>query len=172
MPKPDLSRVPEYYHRYINQVPEKDLLTALKNQAASFTAFLKKIPAGKVNYRYAKGKWSIREVVQHIIDTERVFAYRLLCIARGETAPLPSFDENAYADNADVSRRNWKDLVAEFKVVRESTILLVASLGKKQLDRTGIASGKPVYVLGLGFILPGHVTHHEKVLKERYLSKK
>lgn len=172
MPRPDLSRVPEYYHRYINQVPEKDLMTALKNQSTSFIAFLKKIPAGKVNYRYAKGKWSIKEVLQHIIDTERVFAYRVLCIARGEAAPLPSFDENEYADNCNASGRDWKELIAEFKAVRESSIYLMGSLNKKQLDRSGIASGKPVYVLGLSFIIPGHVNHHVQVLKERYLAAK
>lgn len=171
MPRPDLSRVPEYYHRYINQVPENDILKALDNQTKSVVKLLKKIPAGKINYRYAKGKWSIKEVLQHIIDTERVFAYRVLCIARGESAPLPGFDENEYADASKASKRDWKELVAEFVAVRQSSWYLIKSLDKKQLDVTGIASGKPVYVLGLCFILAGHVNHHVNILHERYLNK-
>jgi hypothetical protein len=171
MPRPDLTRVPEYYHRYINQVPENDLMTALENQTGSFIKLLKKIPAEKVNYRYAKGKWTIKEVLQHIIDTERVFAYRALCFARGESAPLPSFDENLYADNSKASKRDWKDLIEEFKAVRQSTYYLFDSLDKKQLDSTGVASGNPVYVLGLCYIVVGHVHHHVNILKERYFNK-
>lgn len=171
MPRPDLTRVPEYYHRYINQVPENDLMTSLHNQTGTFIKYLKKIPAEKVNYRYAKGKWSIKEVLQHIIDTERVFAYRALCIARSETAPLPSFDENLYADNSKAAKRDWKELIEEFKAVRQSTIYLLGSFDKKQLDATGIASGKSVYVLAVCYIIVGHVHHHVKVLQERYLNK-
>jgi exoribonuclease II len=171
MPRPNLSRVPEYYHRYINQVPENDLLTAFQNQTPAFLQFLKKIPADKINYRYAKGKWTVKEVLQHIIDTERVFAYRGLCIARQDQSPLPSFDENAYADNAKASKRDWKEMIEEFKAVRTSTAILFSSFDKKQLDATGIASGKSVYVLGVGFIIVGHVNHHVAVLKERYFKK-
>ncbi len=168
MPRPNLSRVPEYYHRYINQVPENDLLKAFQNQTPAFLQFLKKIPADKINYRYAKGKWTVKEVLQHIIDTERVFAYRGLCIARQDQSPLPSFDENAYADNAKASKRDWKEMIEEFKAVRTATNILFSSFDKKQLDATGIASGKSVYVLGIGFIIVGHVNHHVAVLKERY----
>jgi uncharacterized damage-inducible protein DinB len=171
MPRPDLSRVPEYYHRYINQVSENDLMTALTNQTASFVRFLRKIPLDKVNYRYAKGKWSIKEALLHITDTERVFAYRAFCFARGEKAPLPSFDENEYAANSKASKRDWKDLIAEFVAVRQSTTYLLQSFDKKQLDATGVASGKPVYVLGLCYIIVGHVNHHVNVLQERYLQK-
>lgn len=169
MPRPDLSRVPEYYHRYINQVKENDLLTALQNQTPEFLKFLKKIPAEKREYRYAKGKWTIKEMLQHIIDTERVFAYRALCIARQDKASFPSFDENAYADNSKAAKRDWNEMVEEFKVVRRSTDYLLGSFDKKQLDTTGIASGNPVYVLAIGFIIVGHINHHVGVLRERYL---
>ena len=169
MPRPDLSRVPDYYHRYINQVPEKDLMTSLKNQTNPFVSFLKKIPVGKRNYRYAKDKWTIKEMLQHIIDTERVFAYRGLCIARKDTTPLPSFDENNYANNAKAAKREWNELIEEFKAVRKSTEILFGSFDKKQLDLTGTASGKPVYVLAIGFIIAGHINHHIGILKERYL---
>lgn len=169
MPRPDLSRVPEYYHRYIAQIPGKDLMTALQEQTVSFLKFLKKIPVEKHNSRYAKGKWTIKEVLQHMIDTERIFAYRSLCIARMDTTPLPGFEENDYAANSKAGKRDWKDMVDDFKAVRRSTEILFGSFDKKQLDTSGTASGKPVYVLGLGFIIAGHVNHHVNVLNERYL---
>lgn len=172
MPRPDLSRVPEYYHRYINQVPEKDLLPALANQTVAFLKLLKKIPVEKRSYRYAKGKWTIKEVLQHIIDAERVFAYRALCIARKDATHFPSFDEDAYAANAKTAKRNWDDLVEEFKSVRKSTEILFASFDRQQMDTDGVASGRPVYVMGIGFIIAGHLNHHETLLKERYLVKK
>jgi uncharacterized damage-inducible protein DinB len=169
MPRPDLSRVPEFYHVYINQVPENDLMTALQNQTVSFLKFLKKIPADKINYRYAKGKWTIKEMLVHIIDTERIFAYRALCIARQDSTSFPGFDENAYAANSKAAKRDWKELIEEFKVVRQSTSYLLGSFDKKQLDTNGISNGRPVYVLGIGFTIVGHVLHHTGVLKERYL---
>jgi hypothetical protein len=170
MPRPDLTRVPEYYHRYINQVPENNLMAAFKNQTDSFIKFLKKIPEAKRNYRYAKGKWTIKEVLQHMIDSERIFAYRGLCIARQEANPLPGFDENDYAANAKPAKRDWDEMIEEFKAVRKSTEILFGSFDKQQLNSTGTASGKPVYVLGIGFIIAGHINHHVNVIKERYLT--
>lgn len=169
MPRPDLTRVASYFQRYINQVEGDELLPALRNQAVSFVSFLETIPQAKTTFSYAEGKWTIKQVVQHIIDAERVFAYRALCFSRKETQPLPGFDENLYADNATASHREWNDLIEEFRVVRESTNLLFSSFTEEQLNSGGIASGNPNYVLGIGFIIAGHVTHHEKILKERYL---
>ncbi len=169
MPRPDLSRVMEYFHRYISQVKEDDLLSALQNQTVHFIAFLKSIPDSKTGFRYAEGKWSIKEVVQHITDTERIFAYRALCFSRNEASPLPGFDENTYSDNSGADKRQWGDLIEEFAAVRKATELLFGSFNDEQLQRAGIASGNPNYVLGVGFIIAGHVEHHEKILKERYL---
>jgi hypothetical protein len=169
MPRPDLSRVPEWYHRYIVQVKQNDLLTAMETQTASFIKFMKKIPEQKRNYRYAKGKWTIKEMLQHIIDAERIFAYRALCFARQDSTPLPGFDENEYAFNSKASKRDWNQMIEEFKTLRQSNEILFRSFDKKQLDSTGNASGKPVYVLAIGFILVGHIEHHATVLKERYL---
>ena len=169
MPRPDLSRVPEWYHVYINQVPGNDLMKVMKEQSVSFLKFLKKLPVEKRNYRYAKGKWTIKEMLQHIIDAERIFAYRALRFARKDATPLPGFDENEYADNSKAAKRNWDELLAEFKALRQSTEILFGSFDKSQYDATGIASGKPVYVLGIGFILVGHINHHLGVLNERYL---
>lgn len=169
MPRPDLTRVPDYYHKYINQVPEKDLGTALENQTATFLKFLKKMPAEKIDYRYAKDKWTVKEVLQHMLDTERIFAYRALCIARKDSTHFPGFEENDYAANSKASKRDWKEMIREFKAVRRSTEILFRSFDKQQLDATGTASGKSVYVLGIGFIIAGHINHHVNVLKERYL---
>lgn len=169
MPRPDLTRVPDYYHKYIAQVKEDDLMNALKKQTKSFTRMLNNIPKKKREFRYAEGKWSVKEVLQHIIDAERVFAYRALCFARKDTTPLPSFDENAYADNSKADSRKWKEIVNEFMAVRLSTLYLFASLDKGQLESSGTASGKSVYVHGIGFIIAGHVTHHANILKEKYL---
>ena len=170
MPRPDLTRVPDYYHNYINQAKGKDLMKVLCKQTGSFLQFLEKIPKDKRNYRYAEDKWTIKEVLQHIIDTERVFAYRALCFARKDATPLPGFEENSYAANSKTENRKWKDLVNEFIVVRWSTEYLFDSCDDEQLETAGTASGKSNYVLAIGFIIAGHANHHMKVMKERYLS--
>lgn len=170
MPRPDLSRVPEWYHNYIRQVPENDLLQALQTQTVSFIKFLMKLPAERINYRYAKDKWTIKEMLQHIIDAERIFAYRALCFSRQDATPLPGFDENEYASNSKAAKRDWNEMLEEFKALRKSNEILFASFDKKQLDSTGNASGKPVYVLGIGFIMVGHINHHVNIIKERYLA--
>jgi exoribonuclease II len=170
MPRPDLKRVPEYFHQYISQVEENNLLPALQNQLPLFLKMLKNIPVKKMNYRYARGKWTIKEMLQHILDTERIFAYRALCIARNESSVLPGFDENAYASNSKASKRDWKEMLDEFSLIRKSTIILFKSFDKNQLNASGISSGRSVYVLGIGFIIAGHINHHVKVLKEKYLN--
>jgi uncharacterized damage-inducible protein DinB len=169
MPNVDLSRVPEYFHRYINLVINEDLKTAFDKHQTELISFLKEIPKKKWNYRYAEGKWSIKEVVQHIIDAERVFAYRALCFARKDQTPLPAFDENLYAANSKADGRNKKDLIKELKTVQESSAQLFNSMDDEQLEQPGIASGKPTYVKGVAYILLGHALHHKKLLEERYL---
>jgi len=168
MPKPDYSRIPEWYHGYLEQVKENNLQNALSEQQKTITSFLKRIPAGKQNYRYAKGKWTIKEVLQHLIDCERVFAFRALSFSRQDTSPLPGFDEDNWAANTNTSKREWKDMVDEFVAVRTSTILLFKSFSKKQLQLNGVANNNSVYVEGIGFIIAGHAAHHIAVIKERY----
>ena len=169
MPRPDQTRVPEHFHNYINEAEGDDLMKVLKKQTRSFEEFLNEIPKSKRNYRYAEGKWTIKELLQHIIDAERIFAYRALCFARKDATPLPSFEENNYAANAKAEQRKWKDLVKEFEAVRRSTEILFDSFDDEQLESAGMASGKSNYVLAIGFIIAGHANHHIKVMKERYL---
>ena len=167
--RPDLSRIPAFYHNYINQVPQDELMDAFRVQGPAFVNFIEAIPTSKHDYRYAEGKWTIKEVLQHIIDAERVFAYRALRFARKDDTPLPGFDENLFAENAKADGRNWDDLVAEFKVLRKSSEHMFAAFDADQLDATGKANNHPVYVMGIGFIVIGHSLHHMRIIKERYL---
>jgi hypothetical protein len=167
--RPDLLRVPKFFHNYISQVPENDLMDAFNAETPVFTRFLESIPTEKHNHRYADGKWTVTEVLQHIIDAERIFAYRALRFARKDQTSLPGFDENLYAANAKANRRDWEGLVGEFKVVRMSSEYMFASFDKEQLEASGSANNSSVYVLGIGFLLIGHSLHHMNVIKERYL---
>lgn len=169
MPRPDLTRVPEFYHGYISKAKENDLPTALKNSTTELFGLLKSIPADKHDHRYADGKWTIKEVVQHMIDGERVFTYRALRFARKDDTPLPGFDENLFAQTAKADKRNWKDLVEEFAALRKATESMFASFDDEQLEQSGVASENSTYVLGIGFIIAGHVNHHCQIIKERYL---
>lgn len=169
MPRPDLNNTPPFFHTYINQAPGSDVNKLISEQSASLFRFFARIPEAKRNYRYARGKWTIKEMLQHMIDTERVFAYRALSFARQDKTSLPSFDENSYADHSGAGRRDWYDLIEEFKAVRRSTEILFRSFNKKQLDTVGIANQHPVSVLAMGFVIAGHVNHHLRILKERYL---
>jgi len=169
MSRPILSRIPEWFHRYVNQVPENDLMEAMKKQTPVFINLFESIPVEKRDYRYGPDKWTIKEMLQHIMDAERIFAYRGLCIARKDATPLPGFDENTYADNSKAGTRDWNEMMEEFKVVRRSSEILFGSFDEEQLESSGTANNNPIYVLAIGFVLLGHVNHHVKILKERYL---
>jgi uncharacterized damage-inducible protein DinB len=169
MPRPDLNRVPGFYHNYINQVPEDELMTAFKNQTPLIFDFLNNIPADKIDFAYAEGKWTIREMLQHIIDAERIFSYRSLRFARKDPTPLPGFDENLFAQTAKADKRTWNDLLEEFKAVRKATECLFGSFDEEQLNAEGVSNHATNYVLGFGYITVGHCIHHMNVIKERYL---
>jgi hypothetical protein len=165
----DLKRVPEFYHNYIRQVTHENLATVLDKYTKEQTRFFKNIPADKWDYAYAPGKWTIKEMAQHIIDTERIFSYRALCIARGETVALPGFDENEYAAKSKASKRTREDLLQEFELTRRSINMLYNSFDEEQLEATGISNGNSIYVRAICFITLGHAQHHINVLNERYL---
>jgi len=166
--RPDLSRVPSFYHNYIGRVQQNDLLEAFNVNTPAFVQFIEDIPLIKREYHYAPGKWTIKEVLQHIIDAERIFAYRALRFARKDATMLPGFDENDFAHNAKTGKRDWDNLLAEFKAVRMSSEYLFASFDDEQLDAEGTANNGSIYVLGIGFIVVGHSLHHMNVIKERY----
>ena len=162
----------EFYQNYINKAPDENVLKAIEKNARNFRKLLKNIPKKKHDFAYAEGKWTIRELLQHVIDAERVFSYRATSIARKDPTPLPSFDENIWAANSHASNRSWKEMVNEFRSLREANEALFASFADEQLRAIGTASNKQVNVLALGFIIAGHVEHHMDIIKERYLGKK
>jgi hypothetical protein len=159
----------DFYHGYINAAKSDDVLKALKISTRNFKKLLEEIPKKKIDYAYAEGKWTIREMLQHMLDAERVFTYRALRFARKDATPLQSFDEKSWAQNAQVQNRKWKDMVDEFKALREATESLYNSFNEDQLLSKGMASNKEINVLALGFICAGHVEHHINIIKERYL---
>ncbi|TAH05082.1 MAG: DinB family protein [Sphingobacteriales bacterium] len=161
-----------FFQNYLNKAEDKELNKALKANLKSVEKFLCKIPANKRTYAYAEGKWTIKQLLQHMIDTERVFAYRALRFARKDATPLPGFDENAWASNATAATRKWNSLVNEFIAVRKTTLALFEALDKKELLLEGIASNNVVNVLALGYIIAGHANHHIDIINERYLPKK
>jgi hypothetical protein len=169
MPKPSPNSYPVYFQRYIDLVPENDATTALQTQSSIIESFLTSIPESKADYAYAEGKWTLKELVQHMIDTERVFSYRALCFARGEKANLPPFEEDDYAAASHANNRNWKNLIEEFITVRKSTEIMFTSFTNDDLEKSGIANNNVTSVSAVGFMTAGHFYHHKKVIEERYL---
>jgi hypothetical protein len=159
----------DYYFTYIDLVPSDDIHNALEVQQTETLALLKGISEVESLKRYAPEKWTIRQVVSHINDTERAFAFRALWFARGFDSPLMGFDQNIAVEGADANSRSWASHVEEFSTVREATLSLFRSLSPEALTRRGIASGNPVTVRAVEFITAGHVAHHLRILKERYL---
>ena len=170
VPRPSSSEYAPFYAGYVAGVPDGDLIALLEEQGQGTLALLGAISEEKSNYRYAPGKWTVREVLGHIMDGERVFSYRALTFARGDAGPLPSFDENAWAAASNAGRRTMKDLLAEYRAVRAATVALFASLGAEEFARSGVASKNPVTVRALAYIVAGHERHHLRILRERYLS--
>jgi uncharacterized damage-inducible protein DinB len=158
-----------YYSRYIDLVPQGDVLEFLERQAEEFAAFLRAIPAGLHEHRYAEGKWSVKEVVGHLSDAERIFAYRALRFGRGDQAPLAGFDENAYVPAGEFGARDFESLVAEWESVRRATLSLLGGLSPDAATRRGKANDQEISVRALAYVTAGHIIHHTSILRERYL---
>ena len=169
MPKPAHGTYPSYFENYISQVKETDLKAAFKNQQDIVNHFFDSIPDEKAGLAYAPGKWTLKELLQHLTDAERIFTYRALAFARKDTASLPGFEENEYADNSMANERTWQSLVDEFKIVRKSTELLFNSFNTDMLNHSGLANNNPATVNATGFSIIGHLYHHKKIIQERYL---
>jgi hypothetical protein len=167
--RPAVTDYAPFYARYIANVVEEDVLTALDEQSAETQRLLARIDDQRASYRYESGKWSVKELLGHLTDTERVMAYRALSFARGETATLPGFDENLYVANGGFDSWMIGDLAEQYALVRRSSILLFRNLPDGAWEKRGIASDSPVTVLALACIIVGHERHHLKVLRERYL---
>lgn len=159
----------DYYSTYIGKVPDGDIVEIMKNDTAEALAFLRSIPESRFDHRYAPGKWSIRQIVGHLGDAELVFLYRALRFSRGDTTPVPGFEENLYVDNAPFESESMSDLIAEFEHLRMASIQLFQNMSEEAMARRGIANEHEISVRAIAYILVGHVTHHLGVLKERYL---
>lgn len=157
-----------FYHTYVKTVGE-DVFSSLNQQLLSIPEFMQRIPAQKEDYAYAPGKWTVKEVFGHLIDTERIMAYRALRIARADETPLPGFEENDYVASSHYHERSMESLATEFELVRKSNLFLFESFNETELIRMGVASDKNVSVRALLFIIAGHVNHHKRILEERYL---
>ena len=169
IPRPHADEYAPFYATYINAVPEGDLLRLLEDHAADLLGLLRTFGEARGGERYAPGKWSVKEVVGHMADTERVFAYRALRFARADATPLPGFEQNGYVEAAGFDRRTLADLAEEFADVRKATIKLLASFGEAALVRSGVASGYAMSVRAAAWALAGHERHHVGILRERYL---
>jgi len=167
--RPQRNEAAPYYFTYIDQAPGEDPLAVIESQLEETLAFFAGISEEASLSRYAPGKWSIRQVLNHITDTERAFAFRLLWFARGFSTPLPSYDQNIAASGAAADQVPWSAHVEEFRRVRLSTISLCRNMPPEAWTRSGIASDNPFTVRALAFLVAGHTTHHLAILRERYL---
>lgn len=168
MRRPNPGEYSPGFARYVDLVPEEDIVSAMERQSSEMQKVLSGIDDVRAAHRYADEKWTVREVIGHIIDTERILSYRGLCIARGEQQPLPGFDENDY--NRHAGYESWKigDVAEEYALVRRSNIVLYKNLSAEAWERIGSAAGHPLSVLATAFVIVGHERHHLRVLKERY----
>jgi len=166
--RPRRDEVGAYYHGYIDLVPEGDVLLELERGLAETRALLARFGEARGSYRYQSGKWSVKEVVGHVIDAERVFSYRALRIARGDATPLAGFEQDDYVAAAGSDRRRLDDLVDEFAHLRAANLILFRSLTSADWERRGTASNNPFVACAFPWILAGHETHHRRVLAERY----
>ena len=169
MTRPQTTEAADYYFKYIDLITSDDIVPVFENQMGEMLQFLSGISEEQSLHSYAPGKWTIREVLNHVNDGERVFTGRAFWFARGFTDALPSFEQDIAVQAAQANNTSWADLVEEFKIVRLGTISFFKSMPEEAWDRTGIASDNPVSVRALAYIIAGHVAHHMGVLREKYL---
>ncbi|WP_055107511.1 DinB family protein [Paenibacillus ihumii] len=167
--RPQPGEYAAYFEEYIREVPEGQLMSLLELQPEEAMLKLGTLSDEAGNYKYAEGKWSLKEVLGHISDTERVMSYRLLRIARGDKTPLPGFNEELFVSHANFERLSILQLMKEFSLVRSSTLSLVRQLDDEAWQRIGTASGEPVSSRALAYIIAGHATHHFRIIRERYM---
>jgi uncharacterized damage-inducible protein DinB len=171
MTKPDISEVPVFYKGYVENVKDMDVLEALVQSSKVALNLFRTIPEDMGQYRYAEGKWSLKELMNHMMDAERIFAYRALRFSRNDKTPLPGFEEKDYAPLANAHARSIQQLADEMERLRQTTIDLYASFTPEMLVLEGFANNNKLSVWTLGYVIAGHETHHRKVIVERYLKK-
>ena len=169
MAKPNAGEYPAYYKPFIEIAPQEEPVSSLKESGLNMTNALFGMSEELSSYRYVPNKWSIKQLLGHILDSERVFQFRAMSFARGEKIPLPGFDQDLYVANSNASLRNIESIIKEYVAVRQSSIALFESFSSNDLKKVGVASDAEMSVAALGFILCGHQKHHRDILRERYL---
>lgn len=169
MPRPQPNDYAAYYETYVAKVKGDTVKDIISTYSQPMMNFYTALPEEKADHRYAEGKWTVKELLLHIIDAERIFAYRALRIARKDKTPLPGFDENSYTPASKASERTFQSLKDEFAAVRKATDILLSTFDEEQLSQSGTASEHPVTVNAIAFIIYGHMLHHKQILEERYL---
>jgi hypothetical protein len=167
--RPSASEYAPYYDKYVQRVPDDDIVAVLRNQIADTAALLRTAPPDRADGAYAPGKWTLKEVVGHMIDVERVMSYRALRFSRNDATDLPGFEENAFVANSNFSRRTLSDLVDELEAARVATVHLAKHIDADALMHQGTANNTVVSVRGLLYIIAGHELHHAALIRERYL---
>ncbi|UZO79514.1 DinB family protein [Aquimarina sp. ERC-38] len=165
----DLEECPSFYQNYIDKCSEIDIIKGLIQGKVNFQNLMESIPVSKWTYAYAQDKWTIAEVVQHIIDTERIFCYRSLRFAREDQTPIPGFEQDDYVTYSYANEMTKEDLIESFTAVRQSSIVLFKSFTDKSLLNTGIANHHPISVRAMGYIISGHLKHHAQIIENRYI---
>ena len=168
--RPVESEYAPYYHRYISLIEEGDILALLASQRAQTLALLEGLDETQAEYRYAEGKWSIKEIMGHLIDCERIYAARALWFGRGASGPLPGFDQDLFVVKADFNRRTLAELLREYALVRDSTIAMFQGFSDQSWEMAGIADSNSITVRAIAWVLASHDLHHTAVIRERYLS--
>jgi hypothetical protein len=166
--RPDRDEYAEYFGRYVDPVPDGDVLETLEREGERLVSLLRELPAARSTHAYEPGKWSVRDVVAHVSDSERVFSYRALRFGRSDPTPLASFDQEVFWPHAHADKRRWADLIDEFRTVRAASLHLFRSFEPEDWLRRGVASEKEISVRALAWVTAGHELHHRRILRERY----
>lgn len=170
MNRPETHEFAPYYNTYVSTVEGNEVLPVLKSQVAELRSNFSQMPDEKGTFAYAEGKWTLKEALSHLIDGERIFAYRILRISRGDQTPIEGFEQDDYIATSNANNRSFADLLDEFDLQRQSNLILVNNISDEGSRLMGTASGNPISVRALTYIMAGHVTHHLRVIKERYLA--
>ena len=168
MQRPDKEEYDPYYEHYVSLVGDDDVTSVLAEQSAQLRDLFAGVPEEKGSLSYAEGKWTVKELLSHLIDGERMFAYRLLRISRGDKTPIEGFEQDGYIENSNANRRSFDELLHEFELLREANLLLVNNLDDDSTKRTGTANNVSISVRALVYIMAGHIRHHIEILKTRY----
>jgi hypothetical protein len=169
MNRPEISEFDPYYNTYISLIDGDDVLPVLESQPGLINSVLAGIGEDRGTHTYAEGKWTVKELLSHIIDGERIFAYRALRISRGDETPIEGFEQDGYIENSNANYRSFADLLQEFHLVRRSDMIMFRSMPATAATRLGTANDSPISVRALAYIMAGHVEHHIRILKDRYL---